>query len=785
MPQKKNKSFASRVEEFAIAQSGQALRYPPTENINVLVVENFPDLGKITALRFLEWAQNNPGWTISLPTGKTPEHFIKWVSHLLGTWNTKDTRAILEQSGVDPATRPDMKSFHFIQIDEFYPINPHQHNSFFYYVNKYYIKGFGLDKRKALLINPNEIGIPENETLESIWPDNLVDLGLRTRQAKTLLEEKQKRVIESVDQFCTDYESKIRDLGGIGFFLGGIGPDGHVGFNVQGSDHYSTTRLTPTNYETQAAAAGDLGGIEVSRNRLVITIGLQTITHNPETTAIIIASGEAKAPVVKKAIQNASNNIYPATALQSLKNACFYLTKGAAILLSERRYLEIKNNPNLSVMDEDQIFIDLALLRNKKLTELTKNDFNSVRSSQELARRYQAKLPERIKQLEEKLQKRFTSTLDIPKNHVLLHTAPHHDDIMLGYLPYLIRLIRESSNVHYFNYLTSGFNAVTNSHMFRLVENLKRALTHPEFHSLSNAGYFDPNNLVARNQDVLLYLDGVAAYNTPMCQEAEARRLLRNMIEIFEEDSFENLLDRVDELMNYFKTQYPGKKDLPYIQQLKGMTREWEADVLWGYYGFSCQSVIHSSLGFYKGEIFTEDPTIPRDVIPILNNLKKINPNVVTVALDPESSGPDTHYKVLQAVSEALKIYSKETGRTDIEVWGYRNVWFRFHPADANAFVPVTLNTFAIMNNAFMNSFASQAAASFPSYEHDGPFAELAQRIQVEQYQKMKTLLGREFFYESEDSRTRSTRGIIYLKKMNLEQFFERSAQLKKTAENL
>ena len=42
-------------------------------------------------------------------------------------------------------------------------------------------------------------------------------------------------------------------------------------------------------------------------------------------------------------------------------------------------------------------------------------------------------------------------------------------------------------------------------------------------------------------------------------------------------------IHRVDELDNYFKTQYPGKKDLPYIQQLKGMTREWEADVLWGY----------------------------------------------------------------------------------------------------------------------------------------------------------------------------------------------------------
>ena len=37
-----------------------------------------------------------------------------------------------------------------------------------------------------------------------------------------------------------------------------------------------------TNYETQAAAAGDLGGIEVSRQRLVITIGLGTITCNPD-----------------------------------------------------------------------------------------------------------------------------------------------------------------------------------------------------------------------------------------------------------------------------------------------------------------------------------------------------------------------------------------------------------------------------------------------------------------------------------------------------------------------
>jgi len=785
MAVKKSYTSSSKVEQLAITRSGQELRYPTTEKINIIIIDNFPELGKLTALRFLEWAQQNEGWTISLPTGKTPEHFIKWVINLLNTWNMPETQKILEQGGVDPDHKPDMKSFNFIQIDEFYPINTEQHNSFYYYVTKFYIKGFGLDPKKALLINPNEIGIPENDTLETIWPDNQVDLELRIKQPRTALEQKQKVVLEAVDQFCTDYESKIRALGGLGFFLGGIGPDGHIGFNVKGSDHYSTTRLTPTNYETQAAAASDLGGIEISRNRLVITIGLQTIVDNPATVAIIIASGEAKAHIVKEAIQQPKNNLYPATVLQDLENACFYLTKGAAKLLTERRFLEIKNSENIKVCDEHIILIDLALEKSRKLSELTKHDYSSIRSSKELFNRYGTKINEHVSLLETELKNRFTTSLEIPMNQIFLHTAPHHDDIMLGYLPYLVRLMRESSNRHYFNYLTSGFTAVTNRYMYRLFNRLKWFFTQPDFRELSRSNYFDPNNLLGRNRDVFLYLDGVASSSQIVKEEAESRRLLRNMIEIFEDDSFDNLKNRIDELLNYFKTQYPGKKDLQYIQQLKGMTREWEADLLWGYFGFTCESVIHSRLGFYKGEIFTEEPTVDRDVIPVLDNLKRINPTVVTVALDPESSGPDTHYKVLQAVSEALKIYSNETGKEDIEVWGYRNVWFRFHAAEANAFIPVTLNTFAVLYNSFMNSFGSQAEASFPSYEHDGPFAELAQKIQVEQYQMLKTVLGREFFYDSEDPRIRSTRGLIFMKKMNLEEFYERSRELRKSAENL
>ena len=119
---------------------------------------------------------------------------------------------------------------------------------------------------------------------------------------------------------------------------------------------------------------------------------------------------------------------------------------------------------------------------------------------------------------------------------------------------------------------------------------------------------------------------------------------------------------RLKELQNYFQTQYPGKKDIPIVQMLKGRMREFESDLKWAYYGFTGDAVRHLRLGFYKGDIFTETPTMDRDIPPILGLLREINPDIVTVAFDPEGSGPDTHYKVLQAVSAALKMHEKESG---------------------------------------------------------------------------------------------------------------------------
>ena len=779
-----NYNGTSSVEEVELKRSGKKFRYAPTEKINIIEVDNFPLLGKLTAFRFIEWVLKNPGGVISLPTGKTPEHFIKWVTRILERWETKEIQSMLSEYGMDGSKRPDMRSLSFVQIDEFYPMDSTHHNSFNHYVREYYIKGFGLSPEKALLIDATSLGLPAGKTMEEVFPGGIVDLSLRVRQLRTELELMQRSVINRVDRFCMEYEQKIREQGGIGFFLGGIGPDGHIAFNVRGSSFYSVTRLTGTNYETQAAAATDLGGIEISRSRLVITIGLSTITYNPSATAIIIAAGDAKARIVQLAIEEDKNPQYPASVLHDLPHARFYVTKGAASLLDERKFISLTQSETFDDEHADEIVIPLATRSEKKLDALTEEDFQQDRYAAELLRRSGRSYKYFTDGAKKRLIAKIEKGLDPVSHTTFFHTEPHHDDIMLGYLPYIAHLVRDPSNRHNFANLTSGFTSVSNFYFLSIMLKLQRYLENDSFTSLLSMGYFNPNDVVTRAEDMYLFLDGTAAHIQERKDEAEARRLLRNIITLYTISSLHAIRQRVHNIVNYLRTQYPGAKDPLDIQTLKGMVREWEVELLWAHYGIEPSAIHPLRLGFYRGDIFTEDPNVHRDVIPIFELMKQVKPNIVTVAFDPEGSGPDTHYKVLMAVSEALRMYEKESGDSSITVWGYRNVWYRFKPSEADIIVPVSLNTLSMMHTAFMNCFGSQSAASFPSYEHDGPFSELAQKIVVEQFSAIKTCLGNEYFQKHSHPRLRAAHGLIFLKAMELSEFYQRVRELRKAIES-
>jgi glucosamine-6-phosphate deaminase len=774
---------SSTVESYELSKTGRSFLYPPTEKIKVIEVENFPLLGKLTAFRFIEWVLKNPEGVISLPTGKTPEHFIKWVTRILERWDQADIRKQCEAYGIPTARRPVMDGLRFVQIDEFYPMDATQQNSFNWYVNELYLKGFGLRPKNALLIDATSLGLPPGVSMQEMFPNNIVDLSLRVRQTRTNLEQRQKETINRVDEFCMDYEKRIHEMGGIGFFLGGIGPDGHIAFNVRGSSVFSVTRLTGTNYETQAAAASDLGGIEISRSRLVITIGLATITYNPTVTAIIIAAGDAKAPIVADAIERKPSPQYPASVLQGIEGGRMYLTKGAASRLVERRFEDFRNKPEVTAADIDDVVVPLALKHGKRVTELQAEDFAGDRFGSELLTKSGQPVPALVHGVAERLVTKIERGLAPVKETVFLHTEPHHDDIMLGYLAHIYHLVRDPSNKHYFANLTSGFTAVSNPFCHSVVKNLMPYMNSPAFAQMLKDGYFNPKSAPNKMEDVFLYLDGVAANNVDMKNEGQARRMLRNLIEVYNTSDMRVLRLRVRDMDEYFSTQYPGAKDPPDIQLFKGTIREYEVELLWAYFGIDASAISALRLGFYKGDIFSEEPEVDRDVIPIYQLIKKVNPTVVSVAFDPEGSGPDTHYKALQAVAEALRMYEKETGNTNIRVWGYRNVWYRYRPSEAELLIPVSLNSLSLLHTAFMNCFGSQSAASFPSYEHDGPFSELAQQIQVGQYDMMKTCLGHAYFQKHPHPRMRASRGMIFMKEMELTEFYEKVRELKKLTE--
>jgi glucosamine-6-phosphate deaminase len=767
--------FSSKVEQSFFDLSGQK---EMSTKIPYITVENFPKMGFFTALRFLEWVAANPNGVISLPTGKTPEFFIKWTKYILENWDTKKVIEFKQEYGLADLKKPVLKNLHFVQIDEFYPISSKQKNSFYHYVNNFYIRDFGLNPENALLINCDEIPLYHNMRFIEVFPDNKVDLSLRFREAKNTTEFIQQKSIFSIDDWCIKYENAIRDKGGIGFFLGGIGPDGHIAFNTRGSDLYSTTRLTQTNFETQAQAAGDLGGIEISKNRLVITIGLETITYNPEAVAIIFAAGEAKADVIKDALENEPANLYPASVLGKLKNSRFYLTKGSAIKLhdSVKKYY---SEGVWSMEKSERAVMDLCKKINKYAHRLSLDDLKNDPYCRMIPDLSLERVKEVINSIEGKLQKGCESEHD----QMYYHTGPHHDDIMLGILPHVHRLSRNENNKAHFSVLTSGFTAVTNSFIMDALRETKEFLDTGNIEMVRYPDFFESGYKLKWDKDVYHYLTKVASGEPHERRRGLCHRIVRAFVEIFGVKNEEELRNRIDDILSILRNSYDGEKNPPEVQKLKGMIREFEEEMVWAHFGFQVKNVHHLRLGFYTGDIFTEQPDRERDVAPILKQFKELNPTVISLAFDPEGSGPDTHYKVLQAIADAVRLWEKEEDLSNLRIWGYRNVWFRFHAAESNVIVPVSLNAMAVMDTSFTNCYLSQVEASFPSYLYDGKFSELAINIWVDQLKDVQLVLGKDYFYQNPSPRIRTTHGLIFYREMTVHEFLEQARELEKLME--
>lgn len=131
---------------------------------------------------------------------------------------------------------------------------------------------------------------------------------------------------------CHRYEDDIARAGGVDLQVLGIGRNGHLGFNEPGSSFSSRTRIAELAEWTRRDNGRFFDGADEVPHRCV-TQGLGTIME--ARTALLIATGSAKAEAVSRAVRGPITVDCPASILQRHRHAVVVLDEAAAAGLQD------------------------------------------------------------------------------------------------------------------------------------------------------------------------------------------------------------------------------------------------------------------------------------------------------------------------------------------------------------------------------------------------------------------------------------------------------------------
>ncbi|MGQ7867951.1 glucosamine-6-phosphate deaminase [Sunxiuqinia sp. sy24] len=120
--------------------------------------------------------------------------------------------------------------------------------------------------------------------------------------------------VTDVKAECQRYEDKIKSVGGIDLFLGGIGADGHIAFNEPGSSLASRTRDKELNYDTMVANSRFFDNDVNQVPKSSLTVGVGTVLDSKEV--VIIVNGLSKARALRHAVEEGVNHMWTISALQ-------------------------------------------------------------------------------------------------------------------------------------------------------------------------------------------------------------------------------------------------------------------------------------------------------------------------------------------------------------------------------------------------------------------------------------------------------------------------------------
>lgn len=148
---------------------------------------------------------------------------------------------------------------------------------------------------------------------------------------------------------CKRYEEKIKSYGGIDFFLGGVGEDGHIAFNEPGSSLSSKTRDKELTKDTIEVNSRFFGGDINKVPKLALTVGVGTIMASKEV--MILANGSKKSLAISHGIEQGINHMWTISTLQMHRKAIIVIDEEASLDLTVRTYKYFKDieEKNLSL----------------------------------------------------------------------------------------------------------------------------------------------------------------------------------------------------------------------------------------------------------------------------------------------------------------------------------------------------------------------------------------------------------------------------------------------------
>jgi len=521
------------------------------------------------------------------------------------------------------------KHVYTFNLDEYYPMQPDAIQSYVRFMNEHLF---------------NHIDIPK----ENIHiPDG------------TLPKDK-------VSFFCMDYEKQIGELGGIDIQVLGIGRTGHIGFNEPGSSERSLTRLITLDQVTRIDAASDFFGEENVPHK-AITMGVGSILKAKQV--IMMAWGEGKAAVIKRALEGEITDQIPSSFLQKHADCLVVLDEAASSEL-----VRVKTPWLLESIDWSASLIRKAVVwlcqeLNKPVLKLTNNDYME-HGMGDIITEFGSAYQVNIKVFNE-LQHTITGwpggkpnaddthrperAKPFPKRVVIF--SPHPDDDVISMGGTFIRLVDQGHEVHV-AYQTSG-------------------------------------NIAVFDDDAIRFADFVRDFNEQFgLNKEDGEKFYKKVVQSLKE-------------------KHPGQIDSAEVLKIKGLVRRGEAKAGCRYVGIPDSQIHFLDMPFYETGLVKKKPISEQDVSIIVDLLDRVAPHQIYAAGDL-SDPHGTHRVCLSAIFEALNRLKKKDWMNDCWMWLYRGAWQEWDIDQIEMAVPLSPDELLRKRRAVFKHQSQKDSAMFP-----------------------------------------------------------------------